>query len=97
MKKLFLLFVLLSTLQFFPQTIDKNIVDNIVVKSLPIDGPGGSLLIMRNGKIEYEKSYGFADVENKIPNTVSTVFQIGSVSKEMTAAAILMLVEKGKA
>ncbi len=96
MKKLFLLFVILSTLQFFPQTIDKNIVDNIVVKSLPIDGPGGSLLIMRNGKIEYEKAYGFADVENKIPNTVSTVFQIGSVSKEMTAAAILMLVEQGK-
>ena len=96
MKKLFLLITFVLSLQIFPQKLDKNIIDNLVIKSLPIDGPGGSLLIMRNGKIEYEKAYGFADVENKIPNTVNTVFQIGSVSKEMTAAAILMLVEKGK-
>ena len=96
MKKLFLLITFVLSLQIFPQKLVKNIIDNLVIKSLPIDGPGGSLLIMRNGKIEYEKAYGFADVENKIPNTVNTVFQIGSVSKEMTAAAILMLVEKGK-
>ncbi len=96
MKKLFLIIVFIITLQIFPQSIDKNIIDNIIVKSLPTDGPGGSLAIMRKGKIEYEKAYGFADTENKIPNSVNTVFQIGSVSKELTAAAILMLIEKGK-
>ncbi|MEO8398988.1 MAG: serine hydrolase domain-containing protein, partial [Ignavibacteriaceae bacterium] len=96
MKNLFLLVIVFVFTQVYPQNIDQKIIDNIIIKSLPISGPGGALLIMKNGNIEYKKAFGFADVENKIPNSVETVFQIGSVSKQMTAAAILMLAEENK-
>jgi len=42
------------------------------------------------------KGYGLADVENDVPVTASTVFRIGSVTKQFTAAAILLLVERGE-
>ena len=96
MKNTFLLILFFFTLQILPQQLDNKIINDIVIKSLPIDGPGGALLIMKSGEIVFEKAYGYMDVENKKPNTIKTVFQIGSVSKELTAAGILLLVEKGK-
>lgn len=56
----------------------------------------GSILIAENGKILYQRSFGYADAQNKIPNTASTLFQIASVSKLFTAIAILQLYEKKK-
>ena len=57
---------------------------------------GASVLISKNGHIVYMRQFGLADVENNIPITGSTKFSIGSVTKQFTAGAILMLQEQGK-
>ena len=54
----------------------------------------GSVLIARDGKILLQKSYGFAYKEGRIPLSDSTMFQLASVSKVITATAILMLHER---
>ncbi len=56
----------------------------------------GSVLVAENGKVLYEKSFGYADFPNRKPNTGDTVFPLASISKTLTATAILQLYEKGK-
>jgi CubicO group peptidase (beta-lactamase class C family) len=58
--------------------------------------PGASVLVSQNGDIIYQKGFGFADIEKKIPVTPDTKFKIGSISKQFTAVAILKLQEEGK-
>lgn len=58
--------------------------------------PGVAISVIKNGKIIKSKGYGLASVEFNIPATTETVFEIGSVSKQITAAAIMLLVEDGK-
>ncbi len=58
--------------------------------------PGVAVAVIKNGKVVKLQGYGIASVEFNVPVTVDTVFEIGSVSKQMTAAAILLLVEDGK-
>lgn len=58
--------------------------------------PGIVALIVRNGKIVYEKSFGFSDVENKTPLKTDNIFRIASQSKAITALAVMMLWEEGK-
>lgn len=55
-----------------------------------------SILVARDGDLLLNKGYGWADKENRVANTQSTVFDIGSLSKQFTGAAILKLVEQGK-
>jgi CubicO group peptidase (beta-lactamase class C family) len=58
--------------------------------------PGVSLAVLRNGKISILKSYGFANVEHLVPVKPETVFQSGSIGKQFTASAVMILVEEGK-
>jgi CubicO group peptidase (beta-lactamase class C family) len=58
--------------------------------------PGLSLLVVRNGKIVRAEGFGLANVELQVPVKAETVFQSGSVGKQFTATAIMMLVEEGK-
>jgi len=50
--------------------------------------PGLSAVIVRNNRIEWEKGYGYADVENKIPATPDTLYPIGGVTQAMTAVLL---------
>ncbi|HEX9941724.1 MAG TPA: serine hydrolase domain-containing protein [Thermoanaerobaculia bacterium] len=59
-------------------------------------GFSGSLLVARDGRIVLEKGYGFADRERGVPFTAETGFDIGSITKQFTAAAILKLEMAGK-
>ena len=56
----------------------------------------GAVIAKVNGKTVFEKAYGFADRERKVPNTVKTRFHVASVSMQFTAAAVLRLVDEGK-
>ncbi len=56
----------------------------------------GSVLVAQNGQVILSQGYGFADRENKIPNTPQTKFRIASVTKQFTAMAILLLQQQGK-
>ena len=58
--------------------------------------PGVSLAIVKNGKIVLAKGYGLANVEHQVPVKPETIFQSGSVGKQFTATAVMMLVEEGK-
>ena len=56
----------------------------------------GTVLVAQKGKIVFEKSYGFANIELKVPNTPTTKFRIGSISKQFTAMLIMQLKQRGK-
>ena len=56
----------------------------------------GSVLVGRGNELVFEKSYGSANVEWDIPNAADSRFRIGSITKQFTAASILLLQERGK-
>jgi CubicO group peptidase (beta-lactamase class C family) len=60
------------------------------------DGFCGALLVARDGQIVISKGYGYAWIKNKVPFTPETVFDIGSITKQFTAAAIMRLEMDGK-
>jgi CubicO group peptidase (beta-lactamase class C family) len=59
-------------------------------------GFSGTVLVARGGKIVLHQGYGMANREKGIPNTVDTIFAIGSIPIDFTRAAVLKLEEKGK-
>src|SRR4030095_1365086 len=58
--------------------------------------PGVSLAVAYKERIVFASGVGFADLDNLVPANSSTVYNIGSVSKGMTAVAVMQLVEQGK-
>lgn len=58
--------------------------------------PGLSLLVVHRGKILTSEGFGLANVELQVPVKPETVFQSGSMGKQFTATAVMMLVEQGK-
>ncbi|HSC61303.1 MAG TPA: serine hydrolase [Rhizomicrobium sp.] len=71
-------------------------IDAAMPDAVQKQGFGGVILIEVKGKPVFEKSYGFADREKKIAFTPQTIAQIGSITKSMTAFAILNLAREGK-
>jgi CubicO group peptidase (beta-lactamase class C family) len=58
--------------------------------------PGLSLAVVQDGKVVKTKGYGYANLELSVPATPDTVYQIGSLTKQFTAAAIMLLVQENK-
>lgn len=58
--------------------------------------PGASVLVLKDGQPAFRRGYGLAVVEDSTPVTPASNFRLASVSKQFTAAAILLLVEDGK-
>jgi CubicO group peptidase (beta-lactamase class C family) len=56
----------------------------------------GVILVRRNNESIFQKSYGYADINNKIPNEIETKFATASAGKVFVAVGILQLIEKGK-
>lgn len=59
--------------------------------------PGISVAVAHQGRLVFSEGVGFADLDNMVPADGSTVYNVGSVSKALTAVAVLQLVEQGKA
>jgi len=71
-------------------------VDEIFTQVVDVNSPGCAVGIYQNNKMLYSQGYGLANVENNVKITPKSVFDIGSTSKQFTAASIIKLQQKGK-
>jgi CubicO group peptidase (beta-lactamase class C family) len=78
------------------QRASKAGVDAIFSDLTTPGSPGCALGVYRDGKIVYAHGYGLANIEENVPITPQTIFDIGSISKQFTAASILLLEQEGK-
>jgi CubicO group peptidase (beta-lactamase class C family) len=90
----FIFVLLLSAVIGFAQ--DPARMDEAAKAQAANDKFMGSVLVARDGTVIFAQSYGWANVEWRIPNTGATKFRLGSLTKQFTAAAILLLQEEGK-
>lgn len=60
------------------------------------DAPGATVIVTRDGKPVFRKAYGLANVEEKTPMQPDMVLRIGSITKQFTAVAIMLLADQGK-
>jgi CubicO group peptidase (beta-lactamase class C family) len=70
-------------------------VDSVFSQMVTYGGFNGAVIVCKEGEVIYQKAFGIADKENNIPVTDSTMFQLASVSKVITATSVLMLAERG--
>ncbi len=71
-------------------------VDAIFQKFQKSGSPGCALSVIRDSRIEYKRAYGMADLDHDVPLTTTSVFHVASISKQFTAAAIVLLALDGK-
>lgn len=69
---------------------------DVLMKRYDGDVPGASLLVVRDGKSVVRRSYGQSNLEDRIATTPETNYRLASVTKQFTAAAILLLIQDGK-
>ncbi len=95
--KLLLYLLLLVSTSCFSQTLQDTLalIDKAMRIYLP-QNPGCQLSIKRNGEIIFSKAYGMADLEHDVSLKLTSKIEAGSVSKQFTAAAILLLEQQGK-
>ena len=72
-----------------------SIIDKTFSQYKPQD-PGCQLSISRNGQVIFSKAWGMADLERNAPLSTNSILEAGSVSKQFTAAAVLLLAQQGK-
>src|SRR5881394_1986138 len=91
-----LAFVCSAAAQTLPADLIEKI-DKVATDTLARTGvPSASVAVVKDGQIAYVKAYGDARLEPKTPATPQMRYSIGSISKQFTAAAILLLQEQGK-
>jgi D-alanyl-D-alanine carboxypeptidase len=96
MRKLLVLILLFAAPLFADDTLPAS-VDKVVNEILTKTGaPSASVAVVRDGKLAYANAYGLARLDPKTPATPAMRYSVGSISKQFTAAAILMLAEEGK-
>jgi CubicO group peptidase (beta-lactamase class C family) len=71
-------------------------VDEVFADFTKAGSPGCAVAVYRNGRVSYSRGYGLANIEEDVPITAESVFDIGSTSKQFTAASILLLEKQGK-
>ncbi|MDA8020614.1 MAG: serine hydrolase [Thermoanaerobaculia bacterium] len=71
-------------------------LDELFAAAYPADEPGAAVLVRRGDEILLQEGYGMADMELDVGIEPHMIFRIGSITKQFTAVAVLMLVEDGK-
>lgn len=95
----FLLFNAGLTAQINVNKLDPSVsgqIEKVFERFNKSDCPGCAIGFSRNGELLYMRGFGMANLEYSVPITSETVFEAGSVSKQFTAAAILLLERQGK-
>lgn len=95
-KKLVSLLLLLAISTFVvAQKLEKQFDEMLNAQYVPNE-PGATALVAKDGKIIYHKAFGMANLELDVKMEPDMILEIGSITKQFTAVAILMLVEQGK-
>ena len=71
-------------------------LDAVLANHVERDGPGITAMVIKDGRVAYRKSLGFADLDSRRPIAAGTQFLLGSVTKQFTAMAIMILRDRGK-
>jgi CubicO group peptidase (beta-lactamase class C family) len=71
-------------------------IDELFSHAFKPDGPGAAVIVAKDGNVVFRKGYGMANLELGVPVRPEMVFRLGSITKQFTAAAILMLARQGK-
>ncbi|MBN2357657.1 serine hydrolase, partial [candidate division KSB1 bacterium] len=71
-------------------------VDELIARYVQPDGPGCALAVIQNDKVIYQQTYGMMNLEYDLPVSCETVFNLGSVSKQFTAACVLLLANENR-
>jgi len=87
--------IILLSIPFSAQNIDQKI-DSLIQSAFKQAGPGGVFLVAQKGEPIYKKAFGQANLELEVKVNTNSIFQIGSITKQFTAIAILMLEAQGK-
>ena len=108
MKKLYLIIILLLSINTFAQTVNDlknrgisesesfyiNQIDSVMAQSYERGLFNGNVLVAKNNKIIYQKSFGFTNETRQTALTDKSIFNIGSIAKEFNAVSIMILVER---
>lgn len=89
-------YAILLPLVLMPALQADEVDDLIVAQMKERQIPGLSLAVIRDGKVLRSSGYGMANLEHQVPATQDTVYEIGSISKQFAAEAVMLLVEDGK-
>ena len=92
--RLTLTFVLIAASTVFAQ--DTARMEQVIQSYVKAGTYMGTVLVARDGNIVFDNAYGSANLEWEIPNTPATKFRLGSITKQFTAASILLLEERGR-
>jgi CubicO group peptidase (beta-lactamase class C family) len=93
----FLILIVGGTAIFAPAADQTDVVDEYIHAEMAKQHvPGVALLVSRDGQIARSQGYGLANIELQVPVKPETTFQSGSVGKQFTATAVMMLAEEGK-
>lgn len=79
-----------------PAGLDAKVGEHVRERMRQGKVPGLSLAVVRDGKVVMAAGYGLANLEHAAPATAETVYQAASIGKQLTAAAVMLLVEEGK-
>ncbi|MDL2356748.1 MAG: serine hydrolase [Pseudomonadota bacterium] len=71
-------------------------IDAVVAPYYKAGEPGATVIVLRDGQTLFRKAYGMADVAKKLPMTPETSLRLGSITKQFTSTAIMMLADEGK-
>ena len=70
-------------------------IDGFMSRATEYGQFNGAIMVVDHGRIVYERAFGLANMQLKVPNTTTTRFEIASMTKPMTAIAIMQLVQEG--
>src|SRR5262245_14603121 len=70
-------------------------IDALLAEAYQPDGPGAAVVVVKDGETLFRKGYGLANLELGVPIAPDMVFRLASITKQLTAVAILMLAEQG--
>ena len=72
--------IIYLSINVFAQQVE-NKIDSLIEKAVLLNRFNGSVLVAKNGRIIYEKAFGYQDVQKNILNTSYTIYQMGSTTK----------------